>query len=974
MYTPLYIKSNYSFFSSLVKIENLIEECVAKNIKNIALCDDNMIATMYFYKLCKSKNIKPIIGLEVTYSDYKILLYAKNYEGYQNLLKIITIGNTINIDTFSLYKDNLIVVLPYDSLPIFKDFDNITNSIYLGFSNKNEEYELLKFSSRLVFLNKVLYLNKKESEYFKYSIMLKEKKNILDDISFSDNNNYLLSNDEVLSLSSNNGIDSTNFIANLCNVDFPSYSNLLPVYNNNLKISSEDYLTKLSIQGITIRLNNEVNEVYKKRLLYELDVIKKMGFANYFLIVYDYVKYAKKSGILVGPGRGSAGGSLVAYALGIIDVDPIKYDLLFERFLNPGRITMPDIDIDFPDIYRDRVIDYVKEKYGEKNVAGIVAIGTLKAKAVLDDVAKILKISQDKVDMLKKFISLNSKLLEVYNTNLEFKNIIDNDERLNLLFKISLYFEGFPKNITTHASGIIISSVQLDSIIPLIKQDNMYISSYEMGFLEELGLLKMDFLGNRNLTIIMDIIENIKKYENRNIDFLNIPLDDSKTLKLFYDVDTNGIFQFESDTMKNLLRRLKVTSFDDIIAADALVRPGPDTDSYIERKNNNIEVKYINDYIKKILSPTYGVLVYQEQIILLANVMAGFSLSEADILRRAMGKKKKDILKVQEESFIKGALKNGYDYNTAKKYYDDILAFAQYGFNKSHAVAYSIIAYKMGYLKIHFPKYFYLSLLSMIIGSEYKTSVIIREARQKGVNFFLPDINKSTEKYEIVEDGILFPISNIRSVGINTAREIVKIRENKPFKNIFVCLTKLVEIGINKKLIETFIYASMFSSFGYNKNTLITNLDNLLTYAFIAKGLDDDEIEHPTIEIKEEFSRDVLMSKEKELFGFYLSYHPVTKYKDTYKVINLNDLKIYYNKVIDTIVLVEKIKLHTDKNNNKMAFISGSDEIASCDYIIFSEVFNTISNVKKGDILLVRGRVDKKENFQIIAQKAKIIV
>lgn len=974
MYTPLYIKSNYSFFSSLVKIENLIEECVAKNIKNIALCDDNMIATMYFYKLCKSKNIKPIIGLEVTYSDYKILLYAKNYEGYQNLLKIITIGNTINIDTFSLYKDNLIVILPYDSLPIFKDFDNITNSIYLGFSNKNEEYELLKFSSRLVFLNKVLYLNKKESEYFKYSIMLKEKKNILDDISFSDNNNYLLSNDEVLSLSSNNGIDSTNFIANLCNVDFPSYSNLLPVYNNNLKISSEDYLTKLSIQGITIRLNNEVNEVYKKRLLYELDVIKKMGFANYFLIVYDYVKYAKKSGILVGPGRGSAGGSLVAYALGIIDVDPIKYDLLFERFLNPGRITMPDIDIDFPDIYRDRVIDYVKEKYGEKNVAGIVAIGTLKAKAVLDDVAKILKISQDKVDMLKKFISLNSKLLEVYNTNLEFKNIIDNDERLNLLFKISLYFEGFPKNITTHASGIIISSVQLDSIIPLIKQDNMYISSYEMGFLEELGLLKMDFLGNRNLTIIMDIIENIKKYENRNIDFLNIPLDDYKTLKLFYDVDTNGIFQFESDTMKNLLRRLKVTSFDDIVAADALVRPGPDTDSYIERKNNNIEVKYINDNIRKILSPTYGVLVYQEQIILLANVMARFSLSEADILRRAMGKKKKDILKVQEESFIKGALKNGYDYNTAKKYYDDILAFAQYGFNKSHAVAYSIIAYKMGYLKIHFPKYFYLSLLSMIIGSEYKTSVIIREARQKGVNFFLPDINKSTEKYEIVEDGILFPISNIRSVGINTAREIVKIRENKPFKNIFVCLTKLVEIGINKKLIETFIYASMFSSFGYNKNTLITNLDNLLTYAFIAKGLDDDEIEHPTIEIKEEFSRDVLMSKEKELFGFYLSYHPVTKYKDTYKVINLNDLKIYYNKVIDTIVLVEKIKLHTDKNNNKMAFISGSDEIASCDYIIFSEVFNTISNVKKGDILLVRGRVDKKENFQIIAQKAKIIV
>ena len=974
MYTPLYVKSNYSFFSSLVKIENLIDDCVAKNIKSLALCDDNMIATMYFYKLCKNKNIKPIIGLEVIYYDYKVLLYAKNYEGYQNLLKIITIGNTVNIDTFSLYKDNLIVILPYDSLPIFKDFDNITNSLYLGFSNKNEEYELLKFSSRLVFLNKILYISKKDSEYFKYSIMLKDKKNVLDEISFSDNNNYLLSYDEVLSLSSINGIDSTNFIANLCNVDFPSYSNLLPVYNNNLKISSEEYLTKLSIQGITIRLKNNVTEIYKKRLLYELDVIKKMGFSDYFLIVYDYVKYAKKNCILVGPGRGSAGGSLVAYALGIIDVDPIKYDLLFERFLNPGRVTMPDIDIDYPDIYRDKVIEYVKEKYGEKNVAGIVAIGTLKAKAVLDDVAKILKISQDKVDLLKNFININSKLQDVYNNNIEFKNIIDNDERLTLLFKVALYFEGFPKNITTHASGIIISSVPLDSIIPLIKQDNMYISSYEMGFLEELGLLKMDFLGNRNLTIIMDILENIKKYEKQNIDFLNIPLDDYKTLKLFYDVDTNGIFQFESDTMKNLLQKLKVSSFDDIVAADALVRPGPDTNSYIERKNNNIEVKYINDNIRKILSPTYGVLVYQEQIILMANVMAGFSLSEADILRRAMGKKKKDILKVQEESFIKGALKNGYDYNTAKKYYDDILAFAQYGFNKSHAVAYSIIAYKMGYLKVHFPKYFYLSLLSMIIGSDYKTSVIVREARQKGVVFLLPDINKSTDKYEIVDEGILFPISNIRGVGINTAKEIVKIRKNSPFKNIFVCLTKLIEIGINKKLIETFIYASLFSSFGYNKNTLITNLDNLLTYAFIAKGLDNDIIEHPTIEIKEEFSRDILMNKEKELFGFYLSYHPVTKYKDIYKVVNLADLKVYYNKVIDTIILVEKIKLHTDKNNKKMAFISGSDEISSCDYIIFSEIFNTISEIKKGDILLVRGRVDKKENFQIIAQKAKIIV
>ena len=365
-------------------------------------------------------------------------------------------------------------------------------------------------------------------------------------------------------------------------------------------------------------------------------------------------------------------------------------------------------------------------------------------------------------------------------------------------------------------------------------------------------------------------------------------------------------------------------------------------------------------------------MVYQEQIMLIANIMAGFTLSEADILRRAMSKKKKDLLKVQEEAFIKGALKNKYDYQTAKKYYDDILSFAQYGFNKSHAVAYSMIAYKMGYLKVHYPKYFYLSLLSMIIGNDYKTSVIIREARSKNVEFLLPDINKSTEKYEIVDNGILFPLSNIRNIGISTARDIVKARGDG-FTNIFDALTKLLEIGVNRKTIESLIYASCFDSFGYNKNTLLYNLDNLLTYAFIAKGLEQDIVEHPSIEVKEEFPRDILMEKEKELFGFYLSYHPVTKYKNKYNVISLNNVKSYFGKVIDTMVLVERVKKIKDKNGNDMVFVTGSDDVSVLEYIIFSKVYQTITELKKGDILLVRGKVERKENYQIIAEKAKII-
>ena len=500
----------------------------------------------------------------------------------------------------------------------------------------------------------------------------------------------------------------------------------------------------------------------------------------------------------------------------------------------------------------------------------------------------------------------------------------------------------------------------------------MYVSSFEMDYLEDLGLLKMDFLGNRNLTTIMDIIEKVKIYENKDIDFLNIPLDDKDTLRLFYDVNTNGIFQFESDVMKNLLKKLKVTTFDDIVAADALVRPGPDTNAYIERKNNNIIITYPSKEIEPVLSKTYGVMVYQEQIMQIANIMSGFSLSEADILRRAMGKKKKEILEVQEKKFMDGALKNGYSYDVAKKFYDDILSFAEYGFNKSHAVAYSMIAYKMGYLKVHYAKYFYLSLLSMLIGNNDKTLSIIREARANGVEFYLPNINTSTEKYEIKENGILFPLSNITNIGMNTAVEIVNARKNG-FKNIFDAFTRLVDIGINRKTIESLIYASCFDEFGYNKNTLISNLDNLLTYAFIAKGISSDIIEPPTIIEYDEFSNDVLMSWEKDLFGFYLSYYPTSKYKDKYKVVNLNDLGLYNNKLVDTIILVERIKMHQDKKGNTMAFMTGSDEFTSCDYIFFSNVYSTISEVKKGDILLVRGKVEKQEKYKIIVDKVKII-
>lgn len=972
MYTPLYVKSNYTFLSSLVKIDDLIKLCKDKSIKQVALCDDNMIATMYFYKSCINNDIKPIIGLEIKYENNIVLLYAKNFNGYKNLLKLVTLKDEINKDILKKYNKDLISIVPFKHIEIYKDIDSIFLENYIGVLNKDEEIETNKETKNVVFLNEVLYLDKKESEYFKYLIMMKEKKNVFDNIEFNDKFNYLLNEKDIVDLVSKKALDLTNKIGDSCSVEFPESKNMIPHFKNSLNISSDEYLKSLSIKGLEIRLNGNIPDNYKKRLLYELDVIKNMGFPDYFLIVYDYVKYAKKSGILVGPGRGSAGGSLVAYSLGIIDVDPIKYDLLFERFLNPGRVTMPDIDIDFPDIYRDQVIDYVRDKYGVKNVAGIVAIGTLKAKAVLDDVARILKIEQNKTDRLKKFIGLKSKLKDIYEQNEEFKSIVDNDERLKKLYDLSLIFEDFPKNTTVHASGIIISENELDEIVPLIKQDDGYICSYEMGFLEELGLLKMDFLGNANLTTIMDIIKSVKEKENEEINFLNIPLDDKETLKTFYNVDTNGIFQFESDTMKNLLQGLKVTKFDDIVAADALVRPGPDTKTYIERKEKNISINYQNDKLRAILEPTYGVLVYQEQIMQIANVMAGFSMSEADILRRAMSKKKRDLLKVQEEKFIEGSIKNGYEYTVAKKYYDDILSFAEYGFNKSHAVAYSILAYKMAYLKTHYPKHFYLNILSMTIGKDSKSLSIIREARSKGVKFYLPDINKSTEKYEILDDGILFPFSNIKSIGVNTAIDIMDAR-GEGFTDLFDCFIKLTEKGINKKTIELLTFASCFDTFGYNKQTIIENLDNLLTFSFIAKGMPKDMIEHPKIEEYSEYDSSFLMNKEKDLFGFYLSYHPTTKYKEKYKVTNISDLDKHINKVVDIIILVDKIKVHKDKTGSDMAFITGSDEVSSVELIAFKDEYQNIKELEKGNILLVQGKVELRNNIQMIIKKSKII-
>lgn len=977
MFTSLYVKTNYSLLSSLVSIDNLILYAVEHKLSALAICDDNMTSTKIFYDKCIKNNIKPIIGLDLKYNNSNILMYAKSFTGYQSLIKLSTISSErdITITDLETYNNDVVLVLPYKDFALYNELTRLYNNLYIGVLNKIEEKESYKVTKNVVFINKVLYLNKNHEKYLKYLFMIRDSKTIADDVTFKDNYNYMLLSDAI-SLVSNEALNNTNVIADMCNLELSKRNDLLPVYDTN--IDSDQYIVKLSVAGLNKRLGGNVSDVYKKRLIYELDVIKRMGFSNYFLVVYDFIKYAKKNNILVGPGRGSAAGSLVAYSLGITEIDPIKYDLLFERFLNPERVSMPDIDTDFPDIYRNNIIEYVRNKYGEKRVSGIITFGTMAAKLVLRDVGRVLNIPPKTIDTLCKKIPTvtKDKLKDFYNRDENFRNIINSSDKLMLLYEISTLIEGFPRHISTHAAGVVMSRIDLDRIIPLVRNDDIYISGYTMEYLEELGLLKMDFLGIKNLTTIMNIIADIESSLGIKINFSDIPLDDPDALKLFETADTCGIFQFESEGMKNFLRKLKPNTIYDIFAAIALFRPGPavNIDSYIRRKHGLEQVTYLDSCLEGILSSTYGIIIYQEQIMQIANVMAGFSYGEADILRRAMSKKKLDLLKGEEIRFIEGSVTRGHKEEDAKRVFDLILNFANYGFNKSHSVSYAIVAYKMAYLKAKYPKFFFSNLLSSVIGSEVKTIEYINEARKLGINVILPDINRSTNKYEVVDNGILFPLSNIKNVGIVTCKDIINSRGDG-FNDIYDCFSKILSRNVNKSTLEALIDVSCFDSFGYNKKTLYYNLDNLINYATLTKDLDPDLVIKPDIEIMDEFSKGELLSNEKASLGFYLSSHPTTIYKSRISnVVNLADIRNYFGKRVELLVMIDKVRVVNTKNNDRMAFYLASDDTAQTDLTLFPKAYEKYKDIDKGEIVLVKGEVQRRfDKYQIIVNEIKRI-
>ena len=979
MYNMLYVKSNYSLLSSLLTIDDIIDYNIKNNRSSAIICDDNMYGVMEFIKKCNLKNIKPVVGLEVSINNYKILLYIKNYQGYLNLIKICTRvnDNSITIDDIIKYKDNLFFLIPFSSLNFYLEYKDKITDIYLGFSNKKEESDALVITKDVVYLKPCLYKNKEDSDYLKYLYLIRDGKTLNDNVTY-DILDKAIEDSDVINTYSNIGLLNTLKIVDACNLEFPKASLLLPIYECPKGVDSSIYLISLAKAGLTKRLNNNITKDYLDRLSYELDIIKNMVFSNYFLVVYDFIRYAKKKGILVGPGRGSAAGSLVAYSLGITEIDPLKYNLLFERFLNPERKTMPDIDTDIPDIYRDDIINYVTNKYGKKRVSGIVTFGTLAAKQVLRDTSRIFNVPLYKVDRLTSFIPVMShkKLNEFYKENNNFREYINSDITLSKVYKVASIIEGFPRQIGTHAAGIVMCKMDLDEVIPLTKSDDMYLTGYSMNYLEELGLLKMDFLGIRNLTIIMNVMDMVYKTRGERIDFNTIPLDDRDTYNLFARSDTSGIFQFESNGMRSFLRKLKPSSFDDLIAAIALFRPGPaeNIDLYIARKEGREKVIYQDKSLEPILKETYGIMIYQEQIMQVAHVYAGYTLGEADILRRAISKKKVDVLKNEESKFISKAKALGHDDATSKTLFASILKFAGYGFNKSHAVAYSLVAYKMAYLKVHYKLEFYVNLLNNVIGAAGKMQEYIREIRSNNIKVLKPNINKSTNGFVIDGNNIIFPFSTIKGVGSSVSNLVLKARDEE-FTDIYDAFSKLVRCGVTKKQLESLINADAFRNLGYNKKTLITNLDSLVNYGSLTIDLDESLVLKPEIIITNEYQDSVLLEQEIECFGFYISNHPVTAYKSKYQnIISINNLSNYFNRIVSTMVMVEKVKAIKTKKNEDMAFVTASDETGSIDFIFFPRVYKNNMDIRKGDICIFTGTVEKRyDELQLVVSKVEYV-
>jgi len=1050
-FTHLHVHSHYSLLDGLPKIDELLDYVQKLGMDSVGLTDHgNIYGAVEFYKKAKEKGIKPIIGAEMYLAfermtqerpniddkRYHLVLLVKNKTGYKNLVKLITKAHLegfyykprIDEELLAQYSEGLIGLSACLQGKIPK----------LILAKKIKEAEALALKYQEIFGKDNFYLeiqhhpNIPEQKKVNQALISISKKTAIPLVATCDSH-YLKSEDaevqDVLMLINTGAdpndperltmkqddfsmrspkqmaeffketlvaIENTQRIVDNCNFQFKLGEIKLPQFETPNGKSADEYLEELCKQGLKKRYPKKPNKKILDRLNYELGVIKQTGFASYFLIVQDFVNWAKENRIVVGPGRGSVAGSLVSYVLNITNVDPLKYNLLFERFLNPGRgASLPDIDLDFTDRRRDEVINYVAQKYGREKVAQIITFGTMASRAVVRDVGRALGYPYSYCDRIAKMIPFGQTLDQTLASVEEFRQAYLDDQKAQKLIDFAKKLEGCARHASTHACGVVISKTPLDNIVPLqhpTQDDQTIVTQYEMHSIEDLGLLKMDFLGLKNLTIIEDTLSRIYRVQGKKIDIENIPLDDKATYRLLQKGETIGVFQLESSGMQRYLKQLKPTEFGDIVAMVALYRPGPVSliSDYIAGKHKKKKIEYLHPKLKPILESTYSIPIYQEQVMKIAQELAGFSLSEADVLRKAIGKKIKKLLMDRKEKFIEGCKKNKIDENISQKIWHWFEPFARYSFNKSHSACYALIAYQTAFLKAHFPVEFMASVLTSEKADVERIGFLITECKKMGIEVLPPDINESLENFTIVAPNkIRFGLLAIKNVGYNVVEAIVRERKNSgPYRSIFDFVNRVSSKDLNKKSLESLIKSGCFDNF-CERNQLLFNLERLLEAARETqraklegqRGLFEGFSPTAGFQLRptETASKTEKLTWEKELLGLFVTSHPIEDFKKVLekKVFPLSRItQDLTGKIVRIGGVISSIKKIITRNGKPMLFTQLEDENAKIEVVVFPGIIERNQEIfQENKIVMIKGRVDNRNGVpKIICEEIEEIV
>ncbi len=1077
-FVHLHVHSEFSLLDGANRIKDLPVRAKELGMDAMAITDHGvMYGVIDFYKACKKEGIKPIIGCEVYVTNRSrfdkepnidnkynhLILLAKDNQGYKNLSKLVSIGFVegyyykprIDLEVLEKYHEGLIcqsaclagsvsqAILAGDMEKAEETalwYKNLFgDDYYLEIQNNGVKEQVMvnqklielsrKLDIPLVATNDAHYLKKEDAYNHEVLLCIQtgKKMNDVDRMRFESDELYVKSPEEMIEYfkAFPDAIENTVKIAEKCNVEFEFGHTILPNYDVPKEYPTHyDYLKKLCQDGMKQRYGENLSKELMERAEYELSVIQKMGYVDYFLIVWDFIHYAKSNGIPVGPGRGSGAGSMLAYAIGITDIDPIKYGLIFERFLNPERVSMPDFDVDFCYERRGEVIDYVSRKYGADHVSQIITFGTMSARMVIRDVARALDVPYGEADKLAKMIpnELHITIKKALEENRELRELYESNEETKRLLDISMALEGLPRQASTHACGIVITKDPVDTYVPLYVRDGQISTQFIMTTLEELGLLKMDFLGLRTLTVIEDCKKLVKYSRGIDVKF-DEKMNDPKVYKMWQDGKSIGIFQFESQGMTNFMKELKPDCLEDIIAGVSLYRPGPmdQIPRYIKNKQDPEHSTYTHPSLEPILNVTYGCMVYQEQVMQIVRDLAGYSLGRADLVRRAMGKKKLDVMAKEREYFIHGkvdengnveipgCIRNGIDEVSANKIFDEMAEFAKYAFNKSHAACYAVIAYRTAYLKTYYPQEFMAAMLNSFLGNLDKVPLYIDECKKMGIEILKPDINKSYTKFTVDNAKIRFGLGSIKNVGIAAVDSIVKERkENGEYKDFPTFCERIQGEAVNKKCIESLIKSGAFDEFKETRATLLASFENIIDMiqGSIKKGLEGQvsmfdlgseedkkelaEIKY-TLTHKEEFSQKELLFMEKEMLGLYITGHPLENIRqEIEKQCTINSLKMHQineqsenveeqeaqeyhdGQIVKYAGIITSVKKKYTKNNKIMAFITVEDLYGQVEVIVFENAYLTASEILVNDsTILIEGRLSIREDEEtkIVANK-----